>query len=440
MNFVRMLCFIALLSGIVSQARQKTGTPTFARDVAPILLAKCVSCHYENGPAPFALTNYTDAKRRDRQIAVVTQSGFMPPGNVAPESLRFHDLPRLTTQEKATLRQWADSGAEEGDPKQTPKPPVVRSRWRLGEPDLVLKMPQPYTLSATARVVYRSFVIPTVPNEDVWVRAVEILPGNLRAVRQAFLYVDTTGTARKLEAQSGAVGYTDFCSGLKGEGQGSLSEWTPGLTPRFLPEGVGIKLPKGADLVLQLRFQPSGKPETEQTEIGLTFHKLPPVNALTTIRLGLQTYYLQPGKKSVISDTLTLPVAVNVYGLIANAHPVCTEVKASVTLPDGTNRVLLCLPDWDANWKRPYRLETALTLPTGSMLSMEYLFDNTRTNPRNPRPHTIRPGLLYEEEMASLWVQAVPERPEDAAKLAQALKRPGHRPTVTETGKATGPQ
>ena len=242
MKFVWMLCFIAFLSGIITQAMQKTRTPTFARDVAPILLAKCVSCHCENGPAPFALTTYTEAKRRDRQIANVTQSGFMPPGNPAPESLQFHDLRRLTQQQKATLRQWVESGAEEGNPKQAPKLPVVRSDWRLGEPDLVLRMPQPYTLSATTNVVYRSFVIPTGLNADLWVRAVEIRPGNLRAVRQAFLYADTTGTARKLEAQSGAVGYTDFCSGLEGEEPGSLAEWTPGLTPRLCRKGSGSSL------------------------------------------------------------------------------------------------------------------------------------------------------------------------------------------------------
>ena len=53
--------------------------PTFSHDVAPLLYARCVSCHREGGVAPFPLVTYAAAAKRAGLIATVTAKRYMPP-------------------------------------------------------------------------------------------------------------------------------------------------------------------------------------------------------------------------------------------------------------------------------------------------------------------------------------------------------------------------
>ena len=88
--------------------------------------------------------------------------------------------------------------------------------------------------------------------------------------------IKNAGKARKLEAdfqakQSAAEkdrgpGYgVSMGWGFIPDPTGMLGGWAPGLLPKKLPDGVGQKLPKGADLCVQFHFHRTGKVETDRT-------------------------------------------------------------------------------------------------------------------------------------------------------------------------------
>lgn len=412
-------------------------TPTFTRDIAPILFKHCAACHRPGESAPFSLLTYQDARRRAQQIALVTQSRFMPPWKPEPGSAEFAHSRRLTDAQVTLFKRWVDTGAAEGHPADLPKPPTFPTGWRLGTPDLVLEMPKPYLFPAESLENYRSFVIPVPLTEDRWIRAVEIQPGNTKVARYATLFVDEAGVGRREEAASGTVGYTDFAAGIGERSPGSLSDWSPDVSPLTLPSGVAKPLKKGSDLVLMLQFHPDGEAETVQARIGLYFAKEPPHRQPVTLRLGAVKFGLRGGLKATITDSITLPTAVQVLSLTPRSHFIGKELKATATLPDGPTKSLLLIRDWDANWKEPYRFAAPLTLPAGTRVAIEYTFDNSAENPRNPHtpPHLIMPGLTFMEEMATLWLEVVPAREEDGDVLAQFAKSPGNHVQIVQSGK-----
>jgi hypothetical protein len=140
------------------RSRAAHSRATFNRDVAPILWSHCATCHHPDGPAPFSLLTYDDAKRHARQIADVTKRRYMPPWKPDPESGPFVGEQRLTDREIAQFAAWVEDGAIEGDASDRQSPPAWRGGWHLGTPDLIVTLP-PYTLRASGDDVFRNFVV-----------------------------------------------------------------------------------------------------------------------------------------------------------------------------------------------------------------------------------------------------------------------------------------
>ena len=242
--------------------------PVYTRDVAPILAQACVSCHRPNAAAPFALQTYADAKRRAPLIAAVTEARYMPPWLPAPGGGPFLGARGLTTAQRKTLSDWAAAGAPEGPPAALRPAPKLAAGWRLGPPDAVLKLPSPFAVAPSGTEPCRSFLIPTRFTHDVWVRAADFRASCPRVVRRARLFADPGGEGRARQAQSGAPGWADPPPGAA-SARALWGEWTPGSASASLPPEQGFLLRAGTDLILQLRFEPDGLPETEQSEIAL---------------------------------------------------------------------------------------------------------------------------------------------------------------------------
>ena len=188
----------------------------------------------------------------------------------------FRDARVLTDDEIATLQSWVDAKCPEGDPKDAPEPRTFSSDWPLGEPDLILTMPEPYNVAATGDDDFRVFVLKTNFPEDRWIRAVDFHPGNRSVVHHIIAGVDPSGRGRELDAADPGPGYHD----LGGFGDGVpitafLPIWTPGAKPRYCPDGTGYMLPKGADILIQVHYHKTGKPETDATAVGLYLSKKP---------------------------------------------------------------------------------------------------------------------------------------------------------------------
>lgn len=414
-------------------------TPTFNRDIAPILYENCAACHRPGQVAPFPLLTYEDAAKRASVIAAVTKQRYMPPWKAEPGYGHFQDERRLTQQQIDTIAAWARNGAPEGDAAHKPAPPQFASGWQAGKPDTVFTVPQPFAVPADGRDVFQCFVIPLNLTADRYVKTVEFHPGNPRVVHHALFFVDTSGGGRQLDAATPEPGYPCF-GGPRIQASGGLGGWAPGATAEILPAGVAHTLGKGADLVIQIHYHPSGKPETDQSSIGLTFGEAPS-KGLAGMTVGTRKIDLPPGDAHhEVTDWAIVPEDVDLIGITPHAHLLCREMKVTAHFQDGTAEPLIWIKDWDFNWQGQYRYAAPVHLPQGTRIDMHYVYDNSAANPRNPSnpPQRVVFGEQTTNEMALLFLQVVLPRPEDVPRFRREFLLDRVQQVLTENAEPAG--
>jgi hypothetical protein len=406
----------------ISHAEKFQGTVTFNKDIAPLILSRCAPCHRPGQPAPFSLLSFAEVKEHARQIAKVTRSRYMPPWFAEPGYGEFANSRRLDDGQLELLQQWIADGCAEGAPADLPSPPHWTDDWMLGQPDLVVTLPQAYKLAAEGRDVYRNFVLPTPVTTPRYVRALELNPGNRRILHHALIKVDRTQQARELDARDAEPGFTGMTAAGEMPG-GHFLTWQPGRVAAPLPDGLSWRLDPGSDLVLQTHLNPSGKPELFQPSVGLYFTDRAPTNVCFKMSLTSFLIDIPAGQKDyVVRSSFKLPAEVTLLAVMPHAHYLARDVKGWAELPDGTRQWLIWIKRWDFNWQSDYRYTKPLFLPTGTTLHMEYTYDNSEANARNPNhpPQRVRYGLQSKDEMAELWLQLLPRRESDRPLLAQA--------------------
>jgi len=401
---------------------------TFTRDVAPIVFRRCASCHRPGEAAPFPLLTFDDVRQRAEQIALVTRTRFMPPWLPEEGYGEFAGSRRLTDAELATIQRWVDEGAPEGEAEDLPEPPSWPEGWQLGEPDLIVRMPEPYTVPAEGADVFRRFVMPLAVEAERFVNGFEFRPGNAGVVHHVILRIDRTGRSqelRDLDPEPGSGGML-FEGEFAESPDGHFLGWTPGNVPELLPEGMAWRLEPGSNLVMELHLQPTGKPEVIQSTVGFFFTDRAPERVPLGLQLGSYLIDIPPGESAYrIEDSYELPVDVSLHSIYPHAHYLGDDLKGYATLPDGTRRWLFWIPDWDFNWQDQYRYEEPMELPAGTVLSMEYVYDNSADNVQNPHqpPERVRYGGNSGDEMGNLWMQVLPKRPEDRLVLERDYAR-----------------
>ena len=387
--------------------RVSASTVTFANDIAPIIYQNCTTCHRQGEVAPFALSSYQDAKKRARQIALVTGSRLMPPWKAASHG-EFQGERRLTQSQIALLQRWADTGTSEGNPTLAPSTPHFPVGWALGLPDLVIGPAQAYTVAAEGRDIYRCYVIPTGFAEDRYVSTIDVHPGNRAVVHHAIAYVDTSGTARQLEAKAndGSPGYPE-AGGIGFLPSGMLGGWAPGALPHRLPADTGILLPKGADVVLEVHYHKDGKPETDHTQVALYFNKQTVSRPMHLFPLANVDLHIPPGDKDyVLRATLPVIFDATLLTIFPHMHVLGRQMTVKATLPDGTKKLLIDVPDWDFNWQGFYAYQKPVHLPAGSRVDLVAHYDNSPDNPRNPNnpPKLVTWGEQTTDEMCLCYL------------------------------------
>ncbi|MBW3539455.1 MAG: redoxin domain-containing protein [Planctomycetes bacterium] len=393
---------------------------TWCRHIAPLVWSRCAGCHRAGEVAPFPLLSYEDVAGRARQIVAVTHSRLMPPWRPEPQFGRFRDERRLSEAELALLEGWAAAGAQRGNPEDLPTPPEFISGWRLGKPDLVLELPQEFTVPAEGNDIYQYFVLPTGLTDDRMVRAIAFRPTNPRGVHPASLCYDTSGAARRLDDEEPGPGYARFGGAGFAPG-GTLGGWAPGVTPRFLPDGLGRPLPAGSDVVVQIHYRPVGRPERDRSRIGLHFAKSPVRQELSEILVANMDLRIPAGaQRHGHHASYVLPVGVTLHAVAPHMHLLGREVKAVAFLPDGRVQPLVWIRDWDFNWQDQYFYEQPLELPPGTRIDVLAVYDNSAANPANPNapPQDVRWGERSVDEMGICYLDVTCATPEERARLA----------------------
>ena len=400
--------------------------PTYTKDIAPLLNDRCATCHHPSGSAPFPLTVFDEVKRHATQIGDVTKRRVMPPWKVDPSNGPFVGQHPLTPDEIDLIQRWIEGGAVEGNPDDAVPPVRWTDGWQLGKPDLVVTLAQPFTLPADGTDVFRIFVLPIPVDAPRYVRGIEFHPGNPKVVHHANIRVDATRASRDQDEADPAPGYTGLIMRSAVYPDGHFLGWTPGQVAPLAPPDLAWHLAPRTDLVVETHMQPSGKAEAVQPSVGFYFGDRPPTRTPTMLRLGRQTIDIPAGQAQyVATDSYVLPVDVEVLALQPHAHYRLRDARGEATLPDGTVKTLLHIADWDFRWQHVYRFESPLALPKGTRLSMQYTYDNSAANPRNPEHPAKRArwGQRSADEMGDLWIQALTRTPADLAALDQEFRR-----------------
>ncbi|MBZ5603792.1 MAG: cytochrome c [Acidobacteriia bacterium] len=366
------------------------GSPTFHKEIEPILQHRCQGCHRPGEAGPMPLLSYQDARPWAKAIRAAVLSGKMPPWQADPHYGKFTNDPSLTQAEKDELVAWVDGGAREGLASDAPKPVQFTEGWRIAKPDVVFEMPREFSVPAKGAIDYQYIPVATNFTEDKWVAAVEVRPGDRSVVHHAIVMVD---------------------SGNGERGQEYLAGYAPGMTPQTWKPGQARLIKAGSYLVFQMHYQATGKPAKDRTRIGLIFAKKPAAEQIVGMQAAAHWLAIPAGEPNYRVQAME-PIRETSYlvGMRAHMHLRGKSFMFRAIYPNGDTEILLNVPKYDFNWQPYYYLETPKLLPKGTRIEATAVFDNSPNNPFNPNPNaTVFWGPQTWDEMMIGWFDlAVP--------------------------------
>lgn len=373
-------------------------------EVARIFARRCVSCHSgPRAPGP-TFRRYEDARGWSAMIRETIIQGRMPPWDADPAFGPYKGDLSLTDAEKATVLDWIARGArrQEGadDPLTALSTPTAGG-WALGPPDMVLRMESRQRIPPTGEYDWRYVPMLPRPSRDLWVRAVEIRPGNPSAMHHSTLFA----LSAPFESFPGRVRFRDVPL-LVDRDQTFLATWDGGMNPLVMPEGTGELIPRGSHPVLEAHYTPSGRPETDVTEVGLYLLPAPPRRRMRQLGLIDTGIRIPPGTpEHAVRRVFAPDRPVVVTGLQPHMHYRGRSARVWVEGPGGETKTLLSVPRYRFHAQRTYLLSEPQRVDPGSRVVAELVFDNSTRNEANPDPtRTVRHGLSSRDEMALLRI------------------------------------
>lgn len=396
---------------------------TYHRDVLPILQKNCQGCHRPGEVGPFSLMTYKQASNWATDIKEYTKNKQMPPWKPTAGPA-FRDERGMSSKDIETLASWVDAGAPEGDPKDAPAPRKFTDGWQLGKPDLVLSVPEDFNLAATGHDVFRCFALPTGLDEDKYVSAVEVRPGNTRIVHHALIFLDNAGRARQMEKSEKdrekkedepdhGPGYS-VAMGVGFTPSGGMGGWAPGQVTRRLPDDTAYFLPKGSDVVLQLHYHRDGRAEKDRTQIGLYFTQKPAARRFQSLVVAGRFLFIPPDVEDhEVKGSIWVEQDCDLHSVMPHMHMLGKSIKVSMTPPKGEAQTLVEIKDWDYNWQETYFFKDTISVKAGTRFDIEAHYDNSKKNPRNPfnPPKFVKIGEQTTDEMCFGFLGVTAEKP-----------------------------
>jgi len=374
-------------------AAQPKQPPTFYKDVLPILQNHCQECHRPGEIAPMALLTYQQTRPWAKSIKTNVLSGKMPPWPADPHFGKFANDRSLSRPELDTLSAWADSGAAEGKVSDAPPPRAFVAGWNIPQPDVVIKMPEAFSIPAKGTIEYQYVIVPSGFTEDKWVQAVEVRPSNRAVVHHAVVFVREPNSRWLAGAKTGVAFAPDVSSPQErlintgGGGSDILTTYTPGMVPDNWGPGQAKLIKAGSDLVFQIHYTADGAAGADQTSIGLVFAKQPPKQKIVSVSASNRMFKIPAGDADYSAQaTFTVRAPMTLVNLFPHLHLRGKAFQYDVIYPDGRTDTILKVDKWSLNWQLSYTLAEPLALPAGTRIRATAWWDNSANNPANPDP------------------------------------------------------
>jgi peroxiredoxin len=363
---------------------------TYSEDIAPILAESCVRCHRENGIAPWAMKDYQTITGWSGMIKEVLLSKRMPPWKADPTINEFENSFALSDSNTRKIIRWIDSGMHPGVGKDTLQTIVYDdATWKLGTPDKIIQL-EKETFPANKNISYRYQTFDLQLQEDTWLKGVEIKPGNPKALHHIVLTNKSTNTKSPITERPQRP-YTDNYIALGGGADQAT----------IFPEGTGVFLEKGTQLTVQIHYTPTGKADSDQTQLGFYYHHKAPKKQFYALSPSNVAFTIPPHTANVkIQASDTINKAIFIHYVVPHMHYRGKAIKMTVVMPDGTKKPIISVPDFSFNWQWLYKLKDPLYAPAGSVILVEGEYDNTVQNPLNPdASQELHFGIQSTDEM-----------------------------------------
>ncbi len=417
------LALAALFASQRRGAASETGDAdvTFNKDVAPILYAKCVTCHRPGEMAPMSLLAYKDVRPWAKSIREKVISREMPPWYADPNHGEFLNDPRLTERQIATIRAWVDGGAKEGDAKDLPPAPKFDDTgWKFGQPDAVFSLTEEASIPADGTVPYRYWAVPTNFTEDKYVQFAEIKRGEPSVVHHVIVSVREpdqgllpAGEITSFQRRPNPEAARDPQQNQNNRPRAINSDrmlvgWAPGMSPLTLKPGQAKLVKKGSMLIFQMHYTTNGVAAKDRTSVGLWFAKAPVEKRVIT--MGVSTdprkLVIPPGDPNFESrSSFTFDEDAHIHSFMPHMHVRGKDFEYKLVYPDGKEKILLRVPKYDFNWQLNYFVKEPIAAPKGSRIECLAHHDNSAANKFNPDPTiTVRWGDQTWEEMMIGWM------------------------------------
>ncbi len=389
---------------------------SYSERIAPLLADRCASCHREGGVAPWAMNGYGKVRGFAPMIREVIRTKRMPPWHADPHYGSFVGDRSISDDDAKMLVHWIEAGAPRGTgPDLLAAMDSNWSEWTLGKPDLIVEVPA-YAVPATGVISYQYPVARNPLGRDVWIRAIEIVPGNRSVVHHVLAGIDdpNNGERRAIRGQIGELG-----------------GYAPGKNAALYPPDTGIFLRKEANFRFQMHYTPNGKAITDVTRVGYYFYDKRPKHALEMVMI-LDASLEIPANSKSHSQSLEQVFGhdVMLYSLLPHAHLRGRAARFTAHYPDGGTEILLSVPKYDFNWQPLYVLNPSKLIPAGSRIVLDMSWDNSAQNPANPDPtQVVHWGDQTWEEMNVGWFRF--READDADRAAAAALKAGRHSAAT---------
>tara|TARA_R110002167_G_scaffold344363_2_gene553774 strand:- start:23402 stop:25099 length:1698 start_codon:yes stop_codon:yes gene_type:complete len=354
---------------------------SYSRDVAPILADNCATCHREGGIAPFSMDSHAMVQGWSPMIREVLMTKRMPPGQIDPHVGKFSNDYVLAVEEQQKIVQWIEAGAQkDGDIDPLAELTWPATKWALGEPDLIVKVP-PQSIPATGILDYITVEVPIDIDRDRWVRASQYIPGDRTVLHH---------TLNDL-VPPGATGRRGFLGGGD-PNQANITAYIPGAEPAIEPPNTGGLLQAGSTLRLQLHYTTTGKETVDASEIGVWFY---PDDEIPTERMSGQCACIFPmGWTNItpfdpnfeLRQSVTLKEDAYMQSFLPHMHFRGKSMRFNAHYPDGSEQELINIANYNYNWQISYKLEEPILMPAGTRIEAIGHYDNSTQNKANPDP------------------------------------------------------
>jgi hypothetical protein len=338
---------------------------SYVKTIAPMLQAKCVSCHEKGGIAPFAMNSYEVVKGFAPMIRESIRERRMPPWFADPHVGEWANDMSLSADQTKTLVHWIEAGAPRGEGEDILKTQASEApEWpaALGKPDVIVKLQQ-YDIPAKGVIPYKRATVDNPFPADSYIRAVAFRP----TARPVLHHITS--------------GYIPDPKNPPKIPSSSVGSFVPGAGTQIYQDGIGAPVPVGGKFSYSLHYTTNGKPMTDATEIGYYLTKKTP----DIIR-----------REAIISDSgidipagearhhevsyLLLPADITLYSLHAHAHFRGYQMDMVAVTPDGKETPVLSIPRYDFNWQLDYDLKKPTTFKAGTKMVLRYTYDNSEHN------------------------------------------------------------